>query len=178
MDKIDENENEFDTEKFKFLYEYKKYHLDILRDNYKELENKATKYLTFITLTLTVITVLCRAYLTECQPISTRGVMYYISLIFLILFVIAVFPILRWLFLCIRINKVGDLPKSGTKEYFLENIKDTVYLGISDRLDEVIDSYKKINKEKAKYLKKAFEEIKVCSLIFFTFIITFLLNKF
>ncbi|MFI8035475.1 hypothetical protein ACH8I4_16560 [Acinetobacter sp. ABJ_C3_5] len=178
MESIDKKDKEYDSEKYKFLYEYKKYHLDILRDNYKELENKASKYLTFITLFLTVTTVLCRTYLTETQPIETRGAMYYASLILLIIFVFAIFPVLRWLFLCLKINKLGEIPKTGIKEYVKENEKETVYMGLSDRIDEVVASYKKINNEKAAYLKKAFAEILWCSLIFLAFIITFILNKF
>lgn len=158
------------------MYEYKKYHLDILRDDYKDLENKATKYLTFVTLILTISSVFLRSFLTE--HVVEKGVMYHLSLILLIGFVIAIAPVLRWLFLCIKINKLGDLPKDGMKPYFLENIKETVYIGTADRLDQIIESYKKVNKEKAAFLKKAFEEIKWSSLIFIAFVIVFLINKF
>lgn len=171
-----QSEPNYDSDKFKFLYEYKKYHLDMLRDDYKDLENKATKYLTFVTLILTMASIFLRDYLT--LPVSEKGLWYYSSLVLLIMFVIAISPVLRWLFLCIKINKLGDLPKEGMKPYFLENIKETVYIGTADRLDQIIESYKKLNMEKAAFLKKAFEEIKWSSLIFIAFVIVFLINKF
>lgn len=173
-----ENQTEikYDSDKFKFMYEYKKYHLDMLRDDYKDLENKATKYLTFVTLILTISSIFLRFYLTE--HVVEKGVMYYLSLILLIVFVIAIAPVLRWLFLCIKINKLGDLPKEDIKQYFLSQIKETVYIGISDRLDQIIESYKSVNSEKAAFLKKAFDEIKWCSLIFIAFVIVFLINRF
>ena len=96
----------------------------------------------------------------------------------MIFFVVSIFPVLRWLFLCLKINKVGDLPKNGVQLYVQGNIKEVVYLGLTERLDQIIDSYKKNNSEKANYLKKAFDEIRWCSLIFLAFIITFILDKF
>ncbi len=169
-------ELKIDSDKFEFLYDYKAFHLDLLREDYKELENKATKYLTFITIVLTIISILFRSYLIESE--ASKDFLYYASLVTLMIYVISVFPPLRYLFSCIKINKMGDLPQKGVREYILENSKETVYLGMADRLDEIIDIYKKVNAEKADYLKKAFEEIKVCSLIFLLFIILFLAHKF
>lgn len=169
-----EEEQKVDSDKFEFLYDYKCLHLSILRDDYKELENKATKYLTFITFVLTIVTFLFRSYIIE--PDTTKGILYYLSLALLFIYVISVFPPLRQLFLCIKISKLGDLPVDGVRQYFLDHSKETVYLGMSDRLDQIIDIYKKINLEKAGYLKNAFKEIKTCSIIFLLFIITFFAN--
>lgn len=162
-------EPKIDSDKFEFLYDYKVFHLELLREDYKELENKATKYLTFITIVLTIISILFRSYLIESE--TSRDFLYYTSLITLMIYVISIFPPLRWLFLCIKINRMGDLPQNGVRDYFLNNIKETVYLGMADRLDQIIDTYKDVNAEKAEYLKKAFEQIKICSIIFLLFII-------
>ena len=48
----------------------------------------------------------------------------------------------------------------------------------SDRLDQIIDTYKDVNAEKAEYLKKAFEQIKICSIIFLLFIIKYLFSSY
>ncbi len=74
---------EIDSEKYKLLYEYQKNQFDIVKNHYSKLEDKASKYLTFLGIVITAYTLMSKFYIFDYQVNEPTTLIYYIIFIYI-----------------------------------------------------------------------------------------------
>ena len=152
--------NGLDLEKYKALYEFQKNQFDTIKAHYSKLEDKAIKYLTYTTVFITAFSLIAKYYLIDQE---VRPNIY--------IFLLTSFYIgLTFIFLCLAIGKifsclqVKELFRVNTTEgmidYFENNSRGTVYLGLAHHYKDVIKSYSEVIDEKADLLQQAFKNIR------------------
>lgn len=161
-------------DKQKALFDFYKSELEIIKSDFYKLEDKASKYLTALTVLTTVLLVLI------------RDVFYKIELNFISIFMIGVFLLIvcsaaaswRFVFMIMKPMDVKGLTADKRYvEYFNRVRLEEFYYGIIHTYIEVIESYKCSTEEKAVYLNRAFSEIKTTGLLIVILIILILLDK-
>ncbi|ENW20950.1 hypothetical protein [Acinetobacter haemolyticus] len=169
------NNDDFDKDSYKALYEFQTKQLDLLKARYAGLENKASKYLTFISLIIAALSIFTKQYFFDNYE---KGILYYIIVILIILTFISLCVIARFLFQAIRIETVAKLDTSlETVNLFVHHDLSLVYYNLSKRMVEVIDKYEEGCKVKVDFLKRAFNEIKSCGILFILTVILIIIDS-
>ncbi|MGQ9372690.1 hypothetical protein ACUM6W_02395 [Acinetobacter tandoii] len=161
-------------EKQKALFDFYKSELEIIKSDFYKLEDKASKYLTALTVLTTVLLVLIKDVLDgiELSLIS----IFMIGTFFLI--VCSAAASWRFVFMIMKPMDVKGFPADERYvEYFNKVKLEQFYYGIIHTYIEVIESYKSCTQEKAEYLKRAFSEIKTTGLLMVILIMLIMLDK-
>ncbi|WP_284115679.1 hypothetical protein [Acinetobacter pittii] len=169
------NSEELDKDSYKALYEYQTKQLDLIKSRYARLEDKASKYLTYISLIVAALSIFAKEYLFGAQP---KGILFYIVIFLIILNFFSLCAIARFLFQAIRVESVAKLDTGlETVRLFVEHELPHVYYNLSKRIVEVIDLYEEGCKIKVGYLKRAFSEIKFCGIMFIITVILIIIDS-
>lgn len=171
---------EIDSEKYKLLYEYQKNQFEIAKNHYSKLEDKASKYLTFLGIVITAYTFISKFYIFDYPEIGTKNFFYYIVLLYVGTTFYTLCDCSGTLFKCLRVEDVSR--PSGSQEmidYIENNERNSVYRGLAQHYKESIESYLIKNKIKSELLQKSYEKIRLASSsLVLTITLIFLLKLF
>lgn len=156
--------NEFDQETYKVLYEFQLKGFESVKALHAKLEDKASKYLTFTSIIIAALSIFSKQYLFDN---SDKGFYFYLILTLITLIFISLCSIARNLFQVLEVSKVGKLENNQQMiDFFTQNELTTIYYNLSKDISKAIKMYEDKNSEKVEYLNKAFKEIKFCGLMF------------
>ncbi|NWK52175.1 hypothetical protein HYG89_06320 [Acinetobacter sp. SwsAc5] len=151
-------EIKYDKENLNFLYEYQIKQYEYVKAQTIRLDDKAIKYLTFITLVMAIVSILFKYYFFDMENYDLFSFST-VPIFILVLLFISIFCIIRWLLLSLKVTDVLKLSAGmGMQEYITTNSMEKVYEGLSDDLSKIIASYEASIKNKKKLLEKAFNE--------------------
>lgn len=157
-------DNKLDQEIYKVLYDFQLKGLESIKALHAKLEDKAAKYLTFISIIIAALTIFSKQYFFDK---TEKDFFFYIVLILITLIFISLCTIARNLFQVMEVSKVGKLENNQQMiNFFTQNEITTIYYNLSMDLASIIKIYEDRNAEKVEYLNKAFKEIKFCGLMF------------
>ncbi|EPF72573.1 hypothetical protein GCM10025882_31990 [Acinetobacter gyllenbergii] len=169
------NNNELDKDSYKALFEYQTKQLDLIKARYAGLENKASKYLTFISLIIAALSIFSKQYLFDN---SSKGGLYCFIVVLIVLTFFSLCSIARFLFQALRVESVAKLDTGiETVKLFVEHEISHVYYNLSKKIVEVIDLYEAGCLIKVDYLKRAFSEIKFCGIMFILTVILIIIDS-
>lgn len=144
-------------ENLKFLYEFQNKQYEHVKAQTVRLDDKAAKYLTFITIVMATIGIISRYYFFE---ISQYNLFSKLSVFFLCIAFAVILNISRLLFSSIKVTEVFKLQTDPEmNEYISKNNLDEVYLGLSNDLSQINKSYASSLVNKKKILDNAYKEI-------------------
>lgn len=170
--------SEIDISKYAALYEYQKNQFSIVKAHYEKLEDKATKYLTYLSIFITAFTLLAKYYFIDTN-IKASFLLICFTSFYLALTFIFVCLASGKLFSCLQVKEVFQVNTSEEMiDYFQNHKIATVYLGLAHHYKDVIKSYTEKNDEKANLLHKAFEYIQLAGASLIIVIILIILGKF
>lgn len=149
---------EIDTEKYKLLFEYQKSLYEEEINRYRRLEEKAMKYLSAITFAMGAYIFLVRWAIDKILPPSNLlEYLITVSIIFTLLCFISSWGLV---FRAIKLSNIVKMPSNDAIiEYFKENTKETVYLGLSRKYSEAIVEIEKYYAIKLDFVKKSYNDI-------------------
>lgn len=157
-------EEEFDKEVYKTLYEFQLKGFDSVKALHAKHEDKAAKYLTFTSLIIASLGIFSKQYLFDSHD---RGFLFFVIVLLIVLIFISLCCIARYLFHVLEVGNVGKLDNTERiVSYFTQNELVTIYYNLSQDLSTAIKMYEDRNEIKVSYLKSAFKEIKFCGLMF------------
>ncbi|MFW2080461.1 hypothetical protein ACNPQK_05670 [Acinetobacter guillouiae] len=167
-------EDQFDKEVYKTLYEFQLKGFESVKALHAKHEDKAAKYLTYTSLIIAAVSIFSKQYLFDN---SEKGILFYI-IVFLIFIVFAsLCCIARFLFHVIEVSNVGKLDNSEEMvKFFTQNDLVPIYYHLSNDLAIAIKMYESRNEIKVDYLKRAFKEIKFCGLMFVLTVILIIID--
>jgi len=168
---------EVDLKKYEALYDYQKNQFAVVKSHYEKLEDKAIKYLTYLSIFITAFSLLAKYYFID-QKLEVQIILIYLTSFYFALTFILVCLASGKLFSCLKVQEVFQV-NSGEEmiNYFQEHKIATVYLGLSHHYKDVIKTYTEKNNEKAELLKSAFEYIKLAGASLIIVIILIILGK-
>ena len=170
--------SEVDISKYAALYEYQKNQFSIVKGHYEKLEDKATKYLTYLSIFITAFSLLAKYYFIDTN-IKAPFFLTCLTSLYLALTFIFVCLASGKLFSCLQVKEVFQVNTDDQMiDYFQNNKIATVYLGLAHHYKKVISSYTEKNDEKANLLHKAFDYIQLAGAILVIVIILIILGKF
>lgn len=169
--------SEVDIAKYEALYEYQKNQLAVVKSHYEKLEDKAIKYLTYLSIFITAFSLLAKYYFIDEEIKVPIFLISLTSLYFSLTFIFVCLASGK-LFSCIQVKDVFQVNTSEEMiAYFQENKIATVYLGLAHHYKDVISTYTEKNHEKAKLLQNAFEHIRLAGASLVIVIILIILGK-
>lgn len=147
-----------DVEKYKFLFEYEKSLYEEEMDRYRRLEEKAMKYLSAITFAMGAYIFLVRWAIDKIlPPHNFIEWLITISIIFTFLCFISAWSLV---FRAIQLSNIVKMPSNiEVINYFKDNSKETVYLGLSKRYSEAIVEIEKNYDNKLSFVRKSYSDI-------------------
>lgn len=169
-----EKEVELNSENLKFLYEYLSKQYEHVKAQTARLDDKATKYLTFVTIVMATIGIISRYYFYE---ISSYSFMSTIPVIFLCVSFALILHISRYLLLVLKVADVNKF--SGQKEmndYIKTNSIDNVYQGLSEDLSTIIQSYDRSLVNKKKFLEKSYGATTILGIILILLLLSIIID--
>lgn len=170
---------EIDSEKYKLLYEYQKNQFDIVKNHYSKLEDKASKYLTFLGIVITAYTLMSKFYIFDYQINEPTDFIYYIIFTYIGITFYLLCDCSATLFKCLKVEDVSR--PSGSQlmiDYIEENERNSVYRGLAHHYKESIESYLEKNELKANLLRLSYEKIRLCSSSLVVMIVLIFIRKF
>lgn len=158
------DEDQFDKEVYKALYEFQLKGLESVKALHAKHEDKAAKYLTFTSIIIAAVSIFSKQYLFD---VANKSFIFYIIVLLMVLVFLSLSSIARNLFHVLEVSKVGKLENNKNMvHYFTQNELTTIYYYLSIDMAEIIQTYEDRNTIKVEYLNKAFGEIKSCGLMF------------
>ena len=163
-------------DKYKFLCEYQKIQFEDEKSQYFKLEDKSSKYLSFLNLFIPLYSFCFSYYL--------KGLVENCSLIVIFLFFIFTLSILTfisaWSFI-FRSLKLMSIPKMPSdqelmKVYYKYSLEE-IYLYTADRYRQAIDVYKEVNNQKIDLINIAYKEITFGSFCFMLSVLLIIIIK-
>lgn len=157
-------EDQFDKEAYKTLYEFQLKGLDSVKALHAKHEDKAAKYLTFTSIIIAAMSIFSKQYLFD---VENKSYVFYVIIFLMVLIFLSLSSIARNLFHVMEVSKVEKLANDKDMVvFFTQNELVTIYYNLSNDLANVIKAYEDRNIVKVEYLNKAFKEIKFCGLMF------------
>ncbi|AYY91205.1 MULTISPECIES: hypothetical protein [Acinetobacter] len=165
-----------DKDRYKALYEYQKAQFDDERTRYSKLEDKAAKYLTFLTIIISAYILLVSKF------INTSNNIYCLTYAIIIFFVILTFFSFcgAWfsIFKSLRLQEVKKMPSDGELiEFFESNELPSVYLGLAENYSEAIEWYRIKNHDKTTLMQQGYKEIFHTAIFFIISILLIFLTQ-
>jgi len=147
-----------DTEKYKFLFEYQKSLYEEEINRYRRLEEKAMKYLSVITFSMGAYIFLVRWAIDKILP--PNNLLEYLIIISIIFTFLCFISSWSLVFRAIQLSNIIKMPSNNDIiEYFKENAKETVYLGLSRKYSEAIIEIEKYYNKKLNFVQKSYTDI-------------------
>lgn len=175
-EKIEDKEAELHSEKLKFMYEFQCEQYDIAKSQTARLDDKATKYLTFVAVVMATLGIISRYYFFEIYKYNIFSIA---SVAFLGLAFLLILNISRLLFSSLKVMEVFKLPTGvNINEYIMTNKLDKVYEGLSSDLSEINKSYEISLKNKKEILEKAYQSTAILGFILVLLLISMLFDLF
>lgn len=155
-----------DRDTFKALYEYQKIQFDEEKTRYSKLEDKATKFLTSLTVVISAFTLIVGKFV-ESMPQDTNCILKWS---FFIITALTFFCFCSAWSCIFRTLKLRDVPKMSsdltTIDFFLDNSLDSVYWDRAEKYSNAIDLYRIQNKDKTDLMSTGYMEITFASWLF------------
>lgn len=163
-------------EKLKLLYEYQFKQFDHAKAQSARLDDKASKYLTFASLLVAILSIFAKSYIVDVKTIEFWS--FKTCVIFLIFSsFIQISVVIRHLFACMKITKVAKLSSDLAMQNFIKtNEISDIYDGLSEDLGESINKYENSNEEKVKELEDAYSHMVHCGYILILLMIFIILD--
>ena len=122
---------EVDLTKYEALYDYQKNQFTVVKSHYEKLEDKAIKYLTYLSIFITAFSLLAKYYFID-QKLEAPIILIYLTSFYFALTFVLVCLASGKLFSCLKVQEVFQV-NSGEEmiNYFQEHKIATVYLGLS-----------------------------------------------
>ncbi|MGR2826335.1 hypothetical protein FY048_12545 [Acinetobacter sp. 1124_18A] len=163
MEEQAKKEAELNSENLKFLYEYLSKQYEHVKTQTVRLDDKATKYLTFVTIVMATIGIISRYYFFE---ISSYSFISTLPIIFLCISFFLILHISRYLLLVLKVTDVNKFSAtSQMNSYIKTNNIDVIYEGLSDDLSTIIESYERSLANKKKKLEKSYRATSILGVI-------------
>ncbi len=147
-----------DVEKYKLLYEFQQEQFNAEKQRFSRLEDKSVKYLTSITIAFTAYVLLIRWAFEKIIPPDDFLSWLTVSSVGLTFLVISS----AWSFVFRSIKLQDSIKMQSDKtmiEYFKNNKKEVVYLGLAKKYSEATVKLEIEIKEKLKYINRGYSEI-------------------
>lgn len=173
-EEIEDKEAELHTEKLKFMYEFQCEQYDIARAQTSKLDDKAAKYLTFVTIVMATLGIISRYYFFEISKYNFYSVVSAVLLCFAFALILNTS---RLLFSSLQLKEVYKLPTGADmNQYIIASKLDDVYRGISDDLSKINESYRSSAESKKDFLKEAYKEISFLGIILVLLLVSIIID--
>ena len=100
------DEDQFDKEVYKALYEFQLKGLESVKALHAKHEDKAAKYLTFTSIIIAAVSIFSKQYLFD---VANKSFIFYIIVLLMVLVFLSLSSIARNLFHVLEVSKVGKL---------------------------------------------------------------------
>jgi hypothetical protein len=161
-----------DKDKYKALYEYQKAQFDDEKTRYSKLEDKATKYLTSLTIVISAYILIVGKFIGASNTIFCLT--YALIIFFIVLTFLSFCSAWFSIFNSLKLQEVKKMPSDHHLiEYFLDNELPTIYWDLAEKYDEAIKWYRNKNHDKTVLMQQGYNEI-IHSGIFFVISIFFI----
>ena len=162
-------------ENYKFLYELSRKALDEEIDRYKKLDEKASRFLSILSIGIVAYTALLNAASSKLLPINTFGVLGWVFAILSGLTFVALFSAWFRIFNSIKLSDSPTISIGKTaNELADEEELITMYYSLALSCQEALVVARSVLKAKTDYLESAYKEIfastcllAVCLLLYF-----------
>ncbi len=162
MSQTDEKAKKTSIEKYKVLFDFYRSEFDSLRGEYYKVEDKASKY-------LTSLSVLSGVFLLLFKDVVDNFIFNFMNSIVLLLIVISAASFAaswRFIFMTMKPVELKSIPFNKQNiDYFDNQELDTFYYSMANQYVEIIESYKLAISHKTSFLTKAFNEVKCSGLL-------------
>ncbi|MDQ8935800.1 hypothetical protein [Acinetobacter rudis] len=147
-----------DKDRYKALYEYQKAQFDDEKTRYSKLEDKAAKYLTFLTIIISAYILLVSKFISASDDIYCLT--YAIIIFFIILTFFSFCSAWFSIFKSLKLQKIKKMSADAELiEFFEAHELPSVYLGLAENYSEVIEWYRIKNDDKTTLMQKGYKEI-------------------
>ena len=173
-EELKDKEAEIHTEKLKFMYEFQCEQYDIAKGQTARLDDKATKYLTFVTIVMATLGIISKYYFFE---ISQYNFYSKASVFFLCVAFVLILNISRSLFLSLKVKELYKLSTGADmNNYIITNKLDDVYEGLSNDLSKINDSYASSAQSKKKFLEYAYKETSFLGIVLVLLLVSIMVD--
>jgi hypothetical protein len=146
------------NDKYEFLYDYARSSFDDELQRFKNIEDKANKYISLFSVLIVGFTALIR--FSGKSLLSPENFIDWLTLI--VVFITYISFLSSWSFL-FRSLKFIDMPRLPLDDDFLANYRTndlpTNHYGLAVTCKNALDLARKSNAQKSRYLRKAYSEI-------------------
>lgn len=162
MSEADEKERKEKVDRYKVLFDFYKSECDNLRNEFYKVEDKASKYLTSLSILSGVFLLLFKEMIKDIGCNLLDWFLAFLLTIALLSFASS----WRFIFMAMKPVKLKSMPFNDKNiQYFDDNKLDVFYYSMAKQYVEVIESYKSTISYKTSFLVKAFKEVKCSGLI-------------
>lgn len=169
---VEQNES-VNLDAYKAMYEYFQKQLEHEKNRLKNFEDKATKFITMISIIITAYTFIITNFVSKNRDLANLDKPSQVFTIIMLVLFIFLFLSLGKAWICLlntfRLKQTVHMPSNQeTIDLFINysnNLHD-VYHFLSDKIIEVIEAYKKANDSKINLLSKADTYISVSAYLF------------
>ncbi len=156
------NKEDLDIEVYKTMYDFLVKEYDSARARYARHEDKASKYLGIASIIIAAASVLIKYYLIDLK-VTEKVFIDNITILLLFTCFISLCLVIRNL---LQVMQTVEIEKLDTSlkmiDFFTQNEKISIYYNLARDLSFAIDSYEVQNKIKTTFLRKAFDELRLC----------------
>tara|TARA_R110002050_G_scaffold287828_2_gene439238 strand:- start:224 stop:742 length:519 start_codon:yes stop_codon:yes gene_type:complete len=150
--------NDIDLEKFKILYEHQKNQFEKEIERFRRLEEKATKYFGSMTIAVGGYLFLARWAMENIIP--PKNMIDWLVIISMAITFISFMSSWSFSFRATRLSDIIRMPSNGYLiDYFSDNERGVVLLGLSRKYSEAIVEIEGKYKEKLVLVRKTYSEI-------------------
>lgn len=150
---------DIDREKYKALYEYQKLQFEDEKGQFFRLEEKAIRYLSFLTLSIPIYLFIFNFLLNKLQD-SINCFLYFVVFFSFLFSILCFCSAWSLIFRSIKLMKIPKLPSDKQLiDFFLDNDLATVYWDRAEKFSEAITIYMRLNEKKINLINLAYNEI-------------------
>ncbi|PCJ31712.1 MAG: hypothetical protein COA90_05465 [Gammaproteobacteria bacterium] len=155
-----------DIEKYKLLYEFQQEQFASERQRFTRLEDKSIKYLTSISIAITLYILLIRWAFEKIVPPS--DFLGWLTVCSVAITFLAISSAWSFIFQSIKLQNLIKMQSDKTMiEYFKINKREVVYLGLAKKYSEATEKIEIEIEKKLKYINKGYAEIVFSAWCFF-----------
>ncbi|MBN6535102.1 hypothetical protein JZM39_04845 [Acinetobacter pittii] len=171
---IEKDELKARTERYKILFDLYKSEYETLRNEYYKSEDKASKYLTSLTVLSGILLVLFKDVIIDFH----LNILTFAQITLLVFLILSLSASWRFIFMVLKPFELKSFPFTQEGISYFNSVKpDVFYYSMTIQYVEVIDSYKTAIEFKNSYLKKAFSEIKVSGILLLILLSVIFIDK-
>ena len=150
--------DDIDLEKYKVLYEHQKNQFEKEVERYRRLEEKATKYFGSMTIAVGAYLFLARWAIENITP--PKNPIDWVVIISIAITFLSFMSSWSFSFRATKLSDIIRMPSDATLiDYFTDNQRGTVLLGLSRKYSEAITEIGKNYREKLALVRKTYSEI-------------------